>query len=126
MALDKITELNVSGALANVAVTFPSGTFEKPVPLVFRPSRMQYLLIKNPDGATGPLSVVIKGDKASATYSCPGTGKTHDLSAGFTLQVKAGEVQAICLRQIQAYLVGKVLVTATGDSAATAGAVVVS
>lgn len=122
----KISELDVSGALANVAVEFPAGTFTAPAQLFYQPSKMQYLMIRNPKEATGPLSIVIKGDKASATYACPGTGKTHDLSMGFTLQVKAGEVQAVCLRQIQAYLVGAVTVTATGDSAATAGAVVVS
>lgn len=121
-----IPEVSLSGALADVTVAFKAGTLTAPATLIFRPSQMQYLMVKNPAEATGVLTLTIKGDGASAAFNCPGTGKTHDLTTGFTFTVKAGEVQAVCLRQIQAYLIGAVTVTAAGDSAATAGAIVVS
>lgn len=126
MAFEKVPELSLSGALADATISFPEGVFAAPVPLIFRPNQMQYLMVQNPAAATGVLTVTVKGDKASAAFNCPGTGKTHDLSTGFTFTVKAGEVQGVCLRQIQAYLVGAVTVTAAGDSADRAGGVVVS
>lgn len=103
-----ITATNMQGAGSrevNVTVLGASDTF------VYNPSKNPVLILNNITG--GALTPNIDGDGGSSV-SCPGIGSV-DVSGGYDVpSIGAGEVHAIPLNSISAYLAGTITVTA-GD-----------
>lgn len=106
--------------IANIAPAGQVGSFEV-VPtdltgadtLVYNQSKKQTLYINNT--TIGSVTVNIDGDEAT-TVNCAGLGASTDVSLGYDVVVPAGEVHAVQLANIRAFLQGTVSVTggATG------------
>lgn len=76
--------------------------------LTYKTSKKQTLYLNNT--TVGSVPVVIDGD-GGTTIRCPGLGADTDVSGGYTITLAAGEVHAVELVNIKAYLTGVVNVT---------------
>lgn len=81
----------------------------------------QSLKLRNPTGS--PIVITIKGT-APVNPSVPGTGTTFDVSAGKAITVGAGNIMAVNLDKLSAFLGGTAsAVAVTGGSGAFAALV---
>lgn len=76
--------------------------------LVYSPGKLQTLYLSN--STAGSVTVVIDGSLGT-TVSPPGQGGTIDVSAGYSIAIAAGTVQAVALSSIRNFLQGVVNVT---------------
>lgn len=76
--------------------------------LVYSSAKNQTLYLVNTTASA--VTVVIDGN-AGTTVSPPGLGGTVDVSAGYSVAVAAGAVQAVQLSSIKSFLQGTVNVT---------------
>lgn len=107
MAQHAQTNMNVNGV-----VTVSVNTATSSDTLNYVAGANQVVKLDNVTGGT--LTAVIKGTNPPSNYYVPSTGMTIDLSAGFSIQLLAGQVKSINLDKISAYLSGTGVVTITG------------
>lgn len=91
------------GAFAVVPTTL-TGTDS----LTYNASKKQVLYLQN--GVVGVVNVVIDGDGVT-THTCDGQGAATDNSAGYTINLTAGQTKAVLLGKIRNFLIGSVAVT---------------
>lgn len=93
-------------ALADVAVT--QTTLTGTDTFVYVPGRSRYLVFRNP--TAGALTPIIDGDGATTEY-LPRVGNVS-LAAGFSFgSIAAGDIRAVDLKSIEAYLAGTIAIT---------------
>lgn len=102
----EITTINPAGNVGSFVVTPTDLTGADT--LVYNQSKKQTLYINNT--TIGSVTVNIDGDDG-ATVTCPGLGGTTDVSAGYDIVIPAGELHAVQLANIRAFLSGTVNVT---------------
>jgi hypothetical protein len=81
----------------------------------------QSLKLRNPTGS--PIAITVKG-VAPVNPVVPGTGTTFDVSAGKVITVTAGNIFAVNLDKISAFLGNTTTVNITGGNGAFASLVV--
>lgn len=76
--------------------------------LVYNASKKQVLYLEN--NTAGVINIVIDGNGVT-THTCDGQGGTIDNSAGYTINLTAGQKKAVLLGKIRNFLIGSVAVT---------------
>ena len=77
--------------------------------LIFNANKDQVLVLEN--STASPVSVLVVGSNASATYIPKGYGDPIDLTGGYHIEITANETQSLYLPSISQWLMGDVSIT---------------